>query len=337
MQVERDRRIVRGEGDLARVRDVGMILEITPHIVVAVADPPDLDAVGVQEDAGILQAAHRHDEGAARHPEPAAGERGDARRLDARGAPVRFELDEIGIEEDADVARAHDTLAISRAEPQRVDPEEVARLDPRRREFERIVRFRLAPGEDRLDAEDVRGAAVIGFELAQSERPAALGNVVARLEIDAVEGAARAGPMVGGPAEEAQTVDGQVRCLRIDDLAFVQALRIRIEVEAAALQKQDAQIAAGELQRERQPGGARPGDAQVRIQRRAMIDLVGGQQHRSPPVFGVRRRKGARSCAVCPLRMRLGRYLIEVGRRARFRCPGLGHAPMRRRWRAGAV
>src|SRR5579883_1716787 len=98
---------------------------------------------------------------------------------------------------------------------------------------------------------------VIGRKLGRRKRPAAMLDPGAMAKIDRIERAAPPAPGVSIAAEIADLTDIEIKIGQSGVGAFVERLGGPSEVDAAAFQDAQLDLAARELARERDPG--RPG------------------------------------------------------------------------------
>ena len=105
--------------------------------------------------------------------------------------------------------------------------------------------------------------AVIRVELGPLDRPAAVRDPVALLEIDWVEHSAAAAPDRHRTAEKSQPAIIELIIRHADVGALVERLRLRLEIEPAAFQQCDLVATFGQPFRQGNPRCARSDDADV--------------------------------------------------------------------------
>ena len=235
--------------------------------IIAVAETGRQRAGREQQQAGILQAPGQ-DEDTGRDAGPGAVRSGQDDGPCGHPAVIRFDLQDMGMEEDGAVpVRVGQGLAVDLSEPGRwtfqVDllPEVAAERDPALGESSvlpgpvvginliRMVGGKLAVGE-RLGVDRI--------QLVPAERPAAVGNPGPSFEVPGIERRAVTTPVAGGAAELAQPGPHRVDLPVADAASLVEGLNLVLQVEAAAVEQGDAVALVLKFQGERDPGGARP-------------------------------------------------------------------------------
>ena len=138
---------------------------------------------------------------------------------------------------------------------------ERGRVERRRRQAEPspgavVGRFGIEP-------QAALGRRVVGGERPGSERPAAVGDPGAPLEIDGVEPGAAAAPDRRGAAEEAQPRFDERVVVETTDVAGREILHLGFEIRAAAFEQQDLAPPPPQRAGQRDPGRAGADDANV--------------------------------------------------------------------------
>src|SRR6185369_13395105 len=103
---------------------------------------------------------------------------------------------------------------------------------------------------------DLLRLAVEGIELGPGERPAGMRDPRPDLEVELIERPAAPRPMVGRAAEKAQAGGVQIEVGQADVGALVEILDRLLELQTAALEQAQLELAARQRARERDPGGA---------------------------------------------------------------------------------
>lgn len=226
---------------------------------------------GARLEAASLQRAHRR----AAHPLSLF--------LEIQGSDVRMQ-------QDAHIARLAQPPAVARAEIGRA-AEALDRVGgeiragkafdhrPRRRVEGLARRVFEFPGF----AQSI-GVGIIRREIRRTDRPAAVGQVIACFEVDGIEGHAAPAPDRGGAAETALPVAiGRAVQPRIGDGSGVQILSRPLGSCAPGLEDEHFAPIADEAQRHGDARGARADDADIGVKRRAVRQVVGVQNHAANP------------------------------------------------------
>ena len=188
------------------------------------------------------------------------------------GAPVQIEADDGRAQEDAHVLCLFEVAPVflteaCRAVAHHEDDVLEARILQQILRFAPVLRIET-PG---LHTADRERAIVERIELRPGDRPAAVRHVAPLLEVDRIERPAPPAPSPGGAAEPADPRDGEIVRRQADVSARGEILRVRIEVEAAALDHHDGERLLGELQAERDACGSRADHADVGFDVGALI------------------------------------------------------------------
>ena len=112
-----------------------------------------------------------------------------------------------------------------------------------------------------------------------SERPATVGDVVAPFEVLGHERPAPPVPVSRGPAQRPDPHPAKVPGVDAGHAAFGERLRRLVALDPAALEQHDRQARSTQVQRDGHAGSAGAGDADVGLERRALIEGPGIDQH----------------------------------------------------------
>ncbi len=239
---------------------VRVLAEVPPDEVAAVADPGRDLPPGVQQETGVLEAAHAQAIGARADREPGVARpvRAEVCAHHRREIVRQLEIDEVRVDRQHDPVRCLEVGAVARAE---VDvavavadaPEAVAGL----------VDGLVGKHRRRRELEDLVGARGEGIEIRLRDRPAVERADPRRLEVGVIELAAPPAPVVRAAAETAHPADEGVVVVEADHVAAVEILRIGRGLEPARLHQRHAAPCFRECKGEGDPGWSSAGDADV--------------------------------------------------------------------------
>ena len=179
--------------------------------------------------------------------------------IDVLGIHRGFDLDQIGVQNDADIVCPFQVMAIAWAEARRRrqlsgDAFQTCGVECK------AIDAEMRPEVPVVDADRQFGQlgrlAVIGFEFVAPDRPAFQAEPWARFEFNRVEGAAIAGPVIGRTAEVAQPGDVERQIFVPYEFALVDFLAVDLDVEAARLEQTDIQAASRQTTCQRDTGSA---------------------------------------------------------------------------------
>jgi hypothetical protein len=220
------------------------------------------------------------------HPRRLPAEVAQLQALDRGAARVGADLDQVRLEQHADVGGPLEVRAVGVAEADRVRrlaPEAEGELaDVERVDVLADLLPQAAVVAEGPEADERLGAVVVALEVVVGDRPAL--EPGARGEVDRVERLAPARPVVRGAAEEALPAGLERDVVQAGAaLALVERLGGAVEVEPAALDQEDREARPRELPRDRDAGGARADHGDVGLQERAVLELgqAGETRHRS--------------------------------------------------------
>ena len=249
-----------------------MLLEESPHEIVTVAEPVRPRAVREEKNPRDLEAARRQDELLRGDAEPLGVRSREADGADAAARVVRLDLQRARMEVHVEIRRRAQLGTERLAEPQALvlDDVEDDVLELRGIEARSATARARERGLPRPEVVSARpetagliGSLVVRIEVAPRDRPPAVRDPGPVLEVERVERARPAAPVIRRAPEEAQTrsIEGEVR--DPDDLALVQRGRGARRVETSGLEQRDAERLSAELARQDDPGGAAADDADV--------------------------------------------------------------------------
>ena len=142
-------------------------------------------------------------------------------------------------------------------------------------------RHRIGVEHRTAAAQPVARALKVRANRVVSDRPACVGDVVPRLEVDRVERHATSAPDRRRPAHLAPGGDRRRRMHEwIDEHRLPEALSTRVGSPASALEQEDVDAGIGELQGRDDAGRPRPHDHDVCGQRRAVGQVQAVDDHR---------------------------------------------------------
>ncbi len=188
-------------------------------------------------------------------------EHAHAKTVDRRESIVRIDLADVGVSVEVNAMRVDDRISIPGAEPPRRQTE-LPHLGPDRVRIEwqclellialhPVARVVVVWSE----VENLLGAGVEWVEVLTTDRPAAVRHPGSSLEIDRIIRRAETGPVAGGAAEVMKSRRLQRIIGLPDDLAAIEILHLRLEIESTA--REFARRCARGRGRGREAGGER--------------------------------------------------------------------------------
>ena len=254
----------------------------------AAADPAGAvaDALGdlageVEEEARVLDAAGAEGVGAGADGEAGVGRvvAAEDRAGDGGERVVEAEVDEVGVEDERDPVGGLDLGPVLLGEAGRGAEAELEAVEVVAGLAHRQV-GRLAGGGQ---VEDGVGLGPVGVEVEPGDRPAGERHPGPGHEVDGVEGAAPAAPVVRGAAEVAQAADVEVEVFQAEVGAAVGVLALLGDLEPAGLHQRDRGAGGGEAAGQRDAGGTGADHADVEAAvEGAAVDGAGVGDHDSP-------------------------------------------------------
>ncbi len=136
---------------------------------------------------------------------------------------------------------------------------------------------------ERPELADPLGALVVRAQRRRRKGPAAIRHVRPGLEVEGIEGPAKAAPVVGRTAEVPESRDVERGIGMADHLADIKPLSGPVELQPAALQQTDLDGGAGELARDGDARGAGADHANVGFKQVLVARLPGPKEHPSSP------------------------------------------------------
>src|ERR1700693_5212584 len=256
--------------------------------IVLVTDAVRLDIVTGEQQPRNLESAGSQHKMRRSHLQAASAECTHLDGLDAIAVLAQVDCADIGMQQDVDVASGAQAMSVASAEIGRtaetlegVAAEGVA-VESRKHRT-RALSQALCGGVAEIAgfAESV----CLGIKRQQvgiCNRPAAVRDVIAWLEIDGVKGHAPSAPDRRGTAESTLTITVRRTWLAlIDDLTFVKSLRGGFRLQCAGLEQQHFDSCACELQRQAYAGCTGADDANIGAQRCGLRHIVGVDNHDS--------------------------------------------------------
>ena len=130
----------------------------------------------------------------------------------------------------------------------------------------------------RRDLDEIAGPFVIRQQRLPAERPAAVRDPVALLEVDRVQRPAKAAPMIGAAAEKAQPM-GDHRVRNTHTLAVVKRLRPGFRLQAARLDQAHPGRGTVESTRQADTGGTAADDRDIGLEPAQVRQRTGIDKH----------------------------------------------------------
>ena len=216
------------------------------------------------------------------HVEGRATERSAHDGLRASPRLIQTNVGHIGVGDHAYVIGALEHRAVHGTEACRRTELVIALIDVRRQRQQPSagpVRAAVGVPGEFADLERLTGASVPRDEIRVLQRPPAPRDVVSRLEVLRHQGTAPPCPVPGRPAECANPHSAQIPRVDARHAALGEGLCRLVAFPAAALEQQDRQARAAQIQRDRHARGPSAGNADVCLECRAFSERPGVDQH----------------------------------------------------------
>ena len=228
-----------GHHQFGKAGQVRVFHEEPTDQVMLVAKPGRHAVIGQQHHPGILQTTGRQHVHPRADPVPEPTQRLQLQMLDMPTLADCGDVHHVCIEQHVDIPRRRQFAAIAFAEMGgRTEMHEPDLHPAGDRVGQRLTGDALPVGlvveSWRRDLHEIAGPFVIRQQRLPAERPAAVRDPVALLEVDRVQRPAKTAPMVGAAAEKAQPM-GDHRVRNAGTLTVVQRLGRRLRLHAAGL------------------------------------------------------------------------------------------------------